>query len=679
MAEYVQFLILGLGSGAIIAAVALGLVLTYRASGVINFAQGAMASWSAYTYFSLQNDGALPLLPLPRPIPAFIELGAPWSPGAALAGSLIVAAALGLLIHLLVFRPLRFAPLLAKIAASVGLMLTLQAAIVLQFGSRPKRLEALLPDGPVRALGITVGGDRYLLLGLVALIAGGLWLLYTRTQFGLATRAAAEDERAAALIGIHADRLAATNWVLASVLAGAVGIFASAITGLTPASLTLIVIPALAAALLAGFSSFAIAAAGGIAIGMAQSELLLFQVKWEWWPDIGLGQALPLLLIGLVMFISGRGIPARGAVQAIRMPLAYAPRLDRRRCLAYGLLVAAAAAAVLFLPFDYRGALNSSMIGVLLALSLVVVTGFVGQISLAQLALAGFAAFGLATFETNAGIPFPVGLLGAVGAATLVGLVFAVPALRTRGASLAVITLAGGVAIQEVFFAHEGWFGAVSSRVAEAPHVLGLEFGPRSSFFTGDGSIPTASFGLFLLAMTVLACLGVMRLRRSRLGAQMLAVRANERAAAAAGINVAAVKIGAFAISAALAGLGGAMIAYNLESFTAESFGVFGSLTLFALAYMGGISTVGGAVWAGILYTAGVGIILTAEVVDIGQYQAYIAGLGLVLTVILYPEGIDGANRQLLEHISRRLRNGADSTSATGVSQAAGRPVGGDP
>jgi branched-chain amino acid transport system permease protein len=677
MAEYVQFLILGLGSGAIIAAVALGLVLTYRASGVINFAQGAMASWTAYTYYSLQTDGSLPLPPLPEPIPAFVEFGSPWSPVAALICALAVAALLGLLIHVLVFRPLRFAPLLAKIAASAGLMLALQAAIVLQFGSSPKRLDALLPDDPVDALGITVGADRYLLLALVVLAAVTLWLLYTRTGFGLATRAAAEDERAAALVGIPADRLAAINWVLASVLAGAIGIFASAITALSPVGLTLVVVPALAAALLAGFSSFGVALAGGVGIGMLQSELLFFGVKWDWWPDVGLGQALPLLVIGLVMFVGGRSLPDRGAVRAIRLPLAYAPPLNRIRGLGYGALVIGATAAVLFLPFDYRGALNSSMIGVLLALSLVVVTGFVGQISLAQLSLAGFAAFGLATFETDAGIPFPIGLLAAVAAATLVGLLFALPALRTRGASLAIITLAGGIAIQEVFFAHEGWFGAVSARVAEAPYVFGLEFGPRSSFLIGDGSIPTAGFGLFLLAVTVLACFGVMRLRRSRLGAQMLAVRANERAAAAAGVNVAAIKGGAFAISAALAGLGGAMIAYNLESFTAESFSVFGSLTLFALAYIGGISTVGGAVWTGVLYTAGVAVVLTAEIVDIGQYQAYIAGLGLVLTVILYPEGIDGANRQMAATIARLLHRRAQP--ATVMRTAGGDRVGGRP
>lgn len=660
MAEYIQFLILGLGSGAIIAAVALGLVLTHRASGVINFAQGAMASWTAYTYYSLANDGSIPLPPLPSPIPAFIELGGPWSPLAALFGSLAVAALLGLLIHLLIFRPLRYAPMLAKIAASIGLMLILQTAIVLQFGSSPKRLEAILPDQAIDALGVTVGLDRYLLLGIVVVITLGLWALYAKTRFGISTRAAAEDERSAALVGVPADRLAALNWVLASVLAGGVGIFASAITGLSPGGLTLIIVPALAAALLAGFSSFAVAAAAGVLIGMLQSEMLLFGIRWSWWPDLGLAQVLPFLLIGVAMIVFGRGLPGRGAVQAARLPLAYAPRLHRTRVIAYSAFLVVTALAVVFMPFDYRGALNSTMIGVVLSLSLVVATGFVGQISLAQLALAGFAAFGLATFETDLGIGFPFGFILAVLAAILVGLAFAIPALRTRGANLAIITLAAGFAIQEVFFAHEGWFGAVSARVASAPQAFGIDFGPRSDFLLGDASTPTPGFGIFLLLLTVAACLGVMRLRRTRLGAQMLAVRANEQAAASAGVNVAAVKTVAFAISAGLAGLGGAMLAYNLESFTAESFGVFGSITLFALAYMGGISTVGGAIWAGVLYTAGLAVVLTGEIVDVGQYQGYIAGIGLVLTVILYPEGVDGAARESFFSLLKRFKPGRE-------------------
>lgn len=658
MAEYLQFLILGVGSGAIIAAVALGLVLAYQASGVINFAQGAMASWTAYTFYSLVEDGSIPLLPLPSPIPGFIDLGAPLAAWPAVGLSLGVAALLGLAVHLLVFKPLRYAPLLAKIAASVGLMLILQTAIVLQFGSTPKRLEAVLPDQGIDALGVTVGLDRYILLALVLAMAVGLWLLYSKTRFGIATRAAAENERAATLVGVHSDRLAAINWMLASVLAGAVGIFASAITGLTPGGLTLIIVPALAAALLAGFRGFLVAAIAGIAIGMLQSELLLFGIRWSWWPDIGLGEVLPFLLIGAAMMIFGRGLPGRGAVQAVRMPLAYAPELNRARVIGYAAFVLLAALAVLFMPFDYRGALNATMVGVLLSLSLVVATGLVGQVSLAQLSLAGFAAFGLATYQADLGLGFPFGLILAVLTATVVGLLFAIPALRTRGASLAIITLAAGFAIQEVFFAHEGWFGAVSVRVAEGPALFGLSFGPRSDFLLGDGSTPTPGFGIFLLLVTVIACFAVMRLRRSRLGAQMLAVRANEMAAASSGVNVPAVKVGAFAISAALAGLGGAMLAYNLESFTAESFGVFGSITLFALAYMGGISTVGGAVWAGVLYTAGLAVLLTGEVVDVGQYQGYIAGLGLVLTVILYPEGIDGAVRQSTERFVKRLRPG---------------------
>ena len=240
--------------------------------------------------------------------------------------------------------------------------------------------------------------------------------------------------------------------------------------------------------------------------------------------------------------------------------------------------------------------------------------------------------------------------------AVLVGLVFGLPSLRTRGASLAILTLSAGVALQQVVLTRDGWFGSTGPSEAPTPQVLGLELGHLLALPPGGGTIPSPAFGLLLAVVTTLACLAVMRLRRTRLGAQMLTVRANERAAAATGVNVAAIKLAGFGIGAGLAGLGGAMSAYSLGSFTASPFDVIASLVLLAVAYLGGISTVGGAVWAGTLASGGLFFVVQSNFYDAGPFTGYVAGIGLILTAVMYPQGIDGATRDSVFALWRRLR-----------------------
>jgi branched-chain amino acid transport system permease protein len=671
MEIYLQFLILGLGSGAIIAALALGLVITYRASGVVNLGYGAIAAYVAYIFSSLRDSGAYPLLPAPDllavpeallrlvgihvelpSIPAFIEFGQPLSLIAAVVLSLGTAFLLGLALHFLVFRPLRYAPVLAKVVASVGIMLILQSAIVLRFGSRARVPGDVLPTNLVSIAGVQIPVDRLILLGAVVVLAAALWALFKYTRFGIATRAAAENEKAATFLGVSADFQAGVSWVLATLTAGLVGILVAPITGLVPARFTLLIVPAIGAALLGRLNSFGVATAAGLAIGMLQSELFLLETRWTWLPDIHLQSALPFLVIVVAMFLLGRSLPTRDAVVTSHLPAAVAPRV---RPLVIVALSGATVAGILFAPPEYRDALNNTMIGVLYALSLVVITGYVGQISLVQSALAGLAAFGLATFYTEKGLPLELAALGALASAVAVGLIVAIPAARVRGASLAIVTLASAVAIQELVFEGGGWFGAVGSKLVDAPRLFGLEFGTSSHFFIGDGTIPAPGFGLFVFAVTLLSILAVMRLRRSALGDRMLAVRSNERAAAAAGINVTAIKLSAFGISAFLAGLAGIANGLNVGAVTASSFGVFPSLTIFALAYLGGISTVGGAIWTGIIFTEGVGTVLTDEVVEFGRYTSYIAGIFVVVNAVFYSDGIDGSNRRMLAFAKRKL------------------------
>ena len=662
MGIYVQFLLIGIGTGVIIGALAVGLTLSYRASGVINFGHGAIATYVTYVFIEMRQNGEYPIPPLPNPvailfgilgwfgadldapdIPTVIDVGDGTSIAVAAAVALLTSILLGLGVHFCVFRPLRYGPPTAKVVASIGILLTLQAIVVLRFGSRAKRAEYLLPNDPVTVLGADVPRDRFLLLGLLLVVTFALWVAFRFTRFGIATRAAAENEEAATLLGYSADFQAAVSWVAASVIAGGVGILVAPITGVTPGRMTLLIVPAVAASLVGAFASFWTSALVGVGIGMTQSLIFILEQRQEWMPDLDLAQVFPLVVIAVAMFVRGDAIPGRGTTPAERLPVAYADPI-RAKLVASGIVLTLA--GVVWLPFEYRNGLNNSMIGILLALSLVVVVGYVGQVSLAQVAIQGIAAFAIASYVAEAGIPFVVGFPLAVATASGFGFLVGLLALRSRGPSLAIVTLAAGIAIEAVLFRRDGWFGSSTRAAAEPPSILGLELGPLSGFFLGDDKIPSPSLGVLILAVTAAACLLVALLRRSPLGEQMLAVRANERAAAAAGVNVARIKLLAFTLSAALAGAAGGLKAVQLGSFQADSFGFTASLVLIAYAYLGGISTVSGALWTGTLVGAGIGTVIGEEFILLGRYETYIAGTFLILELAFDADGIAASTRR---------------------------------
>jgi len=615
---YLVFLLLGLGTGATYGALGLGLVLVHRSSGVVHFAHGATAMCVTYVFVELRSAGGVPF-------------------AAALALALGFAAVLGLGTYALVFRPLRTAAPLAGVVASVGLMAVFQAAVVLRFGSDARPVPAILPAQPMTLFGLVVPRDRLYLALLVIVAAAGLWAVYRFTRFGLASRAVAEDQTTAALLGWSPDAVAAANWVLASLLAGLAGILVSPITALNPVAYTLLVVPALAAALVGRLSSFGVTVAAALGIGMAQSEMLRLQERFSWIPRAGVREALPLVVILVALALSGgaglrgpnAGSRLPGPNAGSRLPLALCPRRPLTWTAAG---VAGAGLALLVLGPAERLGLVNSMVGAMICLSLVVLTGYVGQISLAQMAFAGVAGFALSKLGVGLGIPFPVAPLLAAAAAAVVGLVVGLPALRLRGSSLAVVTLASAVAVEELVFkstAVTGGFGG--TRVPEA-WILGLDFGLA-------GSRP---FGFLVLAVLAGTALGLAGLRRRPAGRRFLAVRANERAAEAAGIDVVSTKLAAFALSAFVAGLGGALLGYGQGQLSFGSFGVFVSLSYLAVAYVGGIASIAGALVGGLLVEGGLAFTVLERAAGLGRYQLLVSGLALVLVAVLRPEGIVG-------------------------------------
>ncbi len=619
------FLLLGLGAGAVYASLGLGLVVVHRVSGVVHVAHGAVAAYVAYVFVELRTAGDL-VLPVGR-----LDLGEEVPFTAAFAISLGVAAAVGLLAYGLVFRPLRGAPALAGLVASVGLMGTLQALIVLRFGASGRPVPAILPSEQVSLFGAEVPRDRLLLAAIVVTAAAVLWAVYRFTRFGLASRAAADDTTGVALLGWSPDRLAATNWVVASVLAGVGGILVAPVTGLDPVTTTLLVVPALAAALVGRLVSFSATVAAALALGMAQSLILLLQDNYPWVPRSGIREALPLVVIVLALSLGAGARLARagsGTGPGSRLPLAGRPRRVTLLATA-GTLVGAV--GVLGLQGQDRMALVTSLIGALVCLSIVVLTGWSGQISLAQMAFAGVAGFSLSRLATGVGIPFPVAPLLAAALAAVAGLLVGLPALRARGVSLAVVTLAGAVVVEEVVFKSPTLTGGFAGSRVPAPSVVGWRLEPADP-----------AFGLLVLAVLVATAVGLARLRMGAAGRQLLAVRANPRAAAVAGVDVTVIRLTAFALSAFLAGVAGALLGYQQGQLSFGSFGVFVSLAYLAVAYLGGIAGIGGALVGGLLVPNG----LAFTLLDLGRYQLLVSGLGLMLVTVLAPGGLTGWRRR---------------------------------
>jgi branched-chain amino acid transport system permease protein len=657
MTDHLLFLIVGLGAGAAYAALAMALVTTYRGTGVINIAQGAMAMWAAFVYDELRRQGDL-VLPVGR-----LDLGGGLQVWPALLTGVAVAAALGLILHVAVFRPLRSAPPLAKVVASVGVAITLQALVVLRFGTGRRAVPPALPDDPVRLGSLSFSEDRIWFAGVVAMIALLLWAYGSYTRSGLATRAAAESERGAILLGWSPDRLAAATWVLAAVVGGTVAMLVAPSVGLDPVSWTLMVVPGLACALVGRLTSVGVACAAGLALGAVESEITFLSSK-DWWPGwatVGVAETVPLLVIVVALFVLGPRLPGRGSAAVDPLPPVPTPRV---RPPLVAVLVAVGFAALLLTDGSYRFGVITSMIVALMALSLVVLTGFVGQISLAQAAFAGSAGFVLSKIGT--GLPFPLSLLAAALAATALGLLVAVPALRVRGVQLAVVTLAAGVAIEQLVFQNPKLTAAGGNLIPDA-RIFGVDLAVRRG-----AELARWQFGALVLVVLTLAALAVANLGRSGTGRALLAVRSNERAAASIGVDVAAAKLLAFGVSAFLAGLGGALIGYSRGQLSADSFGVSVSLTLLAFAYLGGITSVGGALVAGTLAPLGIGYVVLDRSTDIGEHYLLVSGILLVATAVLNPGGIAGSVRSGVTGRRRPPPEGGRSAATTGSDRRAG-------
>jgi ABC-type branched-subunit amino acid transport system ATPase component/branched-subunit amino acid ABC-type transport system permease component len=617
--EFIRFALLGFGIGALYALASQGLMVIYRGSGVLNFALGAIGMVGVYVEWELAVERDWPFL------------------AAALVG-IAVSASLGAITHLLIMRPLRTASPLVRVIATLGVLVTLQSIAVLRYGSTPKFVASELPTDVWRISGdIVISVDRLILLGIAAVLGATLFALYKYTRFGLATTAVSENERAASSLGWSPDRIATVNWALGCGLAGLAAILIAPIVTLQVTVMTNLILAATAAALVAGFRSFPTAFIAGLLIGIAQTELNRY-VKQP-----GFGESVPFIVIVVVLVVRGQALPLRDYFLQ-RLPSVGSGRINWP-WMAVGVAVAAFLLATL--GPEWTDAIIISLSFSLVLLSIVLLTGYAGQLSLAQFTIAGFGAYVAGRLVASQGTPLWLAALIAIGAAIPLGMLFALPAVRTRGINLAIVTLGLGTAIELMLFRNTKYTGGIA----------GTQIGDAKLFGIDIDSIghPTR-YGLFALGCFIVSALCVANIRRGRTGRRLLAVRTNERAAAALGVSVPGAKLYAFGVSAGLAALGGILIAFRAQNIDYTAFDNFTSIVCVGLALIGGLGYLMGPIVGSTLAEGGFNAqLLDAIFGDVGKYISLIGGVSIIILVLANQDGVVSETIRQIAWVKNRL------------------------
>ncbi len=604
MDEVIRFALLGFGVGALYALASQGLIVVYRGTGVLNFSLGATAIAGVFLQWELQNRANWPFLL------------------SALTG-VALSALLGALTHWVIMRPLRRASTLIRVIATLGVLILIQAGVVIRYGSNARQVASWLPTNRVTLWGeVAITVDRLILFGVACVFAVVLWSMYRRSHFGLATEAVSESERAASAIGLSPNAIAIQNWALGSAIAAIAGILVVPIITLQVTAMTSLVLAALAAALVGDFRSFPIATAAGLALGIGQT------LVGRYVDQQGLGQSLPFLVIVAVLVFKGRSLPPRDYF------LRELPMIGNGRMSWDWTIFGIGTVAFLMLTKQAKwiDALTVTMGVSIVLLSIVLLTGYAGQLSLAQYTIAGFGAYVSGRLVAVFDIPFLLALVVGVLAAVPLGFIFALPAARTRGINLAIVTLGLGTTIELMLFRNREYTGGVQGTQVGSPELFGLDI----------GSIRYPErYGLFVLAMALLAVWVVSNVRRGRSGRRLLAIRTNERAATALGIDVPKAKLFAFSLSSAIAALGGIVLAFRLTSVSYTSFTNLTSILFVGLAIVGGVGHLLGAFVGATMATAA----FSQEVLEstwdgVGRWTQLISGIAILLMVLGYKDGV---------------------------------------
>ena len=621
MRDATQFLILGLGPAAVYALLAFGVVLIYRGSGVVNFAQSAFALLGAITFTEVRSHG----------------VSAAWAVAAAVA----VGALVGVLMQGVVMSRMRNSAPIVRVIATLGVLIVIQASAGIHYSTESTIIvPQFLPQDVWVVSGVRILADRIVLFGVALAVACLLAALQRFWLPAVAMRASAENELAASTLGWSPAGLALASWAAGGAMAGLAGALFVPLTGLLVTGIIALLVPSLAAALLGRFDSFSVCLLGAMVIGVTQSEVLRF------WPHPGATTAVPLLLVMVILVVTGRALPLRAHLSD-RLPSVGSGSLN---LVPATILSGVLSVLLLFvLPVEWQAGIGVTIEVAIILLSLVVLTGYAGQISLGQYAVGGVGAYIAGRLVATQHVPFWVGMLVGIIGAIPVGLLFALPAIRTRGVNLAIVTLGLAVCISAFLFQNFSYTGGTAGTPVGTPRLFGLNL----SAVTHPGR-----YAVFALCLFILCAVGVSNIRRGPAGRRMIAVRQNERAAASLGISVRGTKAYAFGVAAAIAATGCCLIAFNTTSIEyGLLFDPFNSVLAAGWAVIGGLGFILGPIFGATLAPGSVGTVIGDKLFHaINSYLTLIGGLFVILIVIVNPDGVVPLHAGQLRWIGQKLR-----------------------
>ena len=619
----------GVVLGSIYGVAAQGLVLTYATSGVFNFAQGAIGMFMAYVYWELK-----------------VALGVPTVAAVGLT-VLVFAPLLGVLVERLLMRRLADAPLVSQLVVTIGLMLALMGlAASIWNPNQPRIISTFLGIG-----GLTIDGTVLPWYGLITIGTGivvgvVLRFLLHHTRLGVSMRAVVDNRELTVLNGGRPGRATMTAWALGSSMAALAGIFlAEELSGLDPQTLTLFIVDAFAAAIIARLRSLPMAYVGGLIIGISlsfQQSFLSWTGRWS-----TASSAIPaVILFVAVLFIRHGRIEGRPKPRGI---VERAPRMGPAIIGFAVLLIAAIICAATLNTLDVRQ-VSLGMVTAVIMLSLVPLTGWANQISLAQITLVGFGAFVLVEWGNSGNV---LSLLIVVCLTVPIGVLMAFSVLRLQGVYLALATMAFARMAEFLFFDQPGVYGLVN-RTVQAPSLFGLEI-DNSFRFLGISFAPDAGFLVFATLVFCIVGVVVVWTRRRSLGRRLIAMRDSPSGCATLGISITRTRIAVFAYSAAIAGLGGGLLAFFYGSVGTEDFQLTVGLPYLLLLVTGGVALVGGAVFGGLSLISFGWLTAAFPTATVLQWLQSV-GPGLTgIGIGQYPDGMLSAYFPYVERLNKRF------------------------
>ena len=620
MTEFLQILSGGVLVGATYALVALGLYLVYRVTGVINLAQGAFCILGALLAYKLRE-----------------ALG--WDVAAAAVMAVVVTTAIGAALGAATFVPgLSRLPNPSMLMLTAGLLTLLEGALLAGWGSQPYVLEPFARTAPIRIGGVTIPAQGLFVLGTAVIVTLGLWLLLTRTAMGRAFRACAENRQAARLVGVNVRRLTLLSFALAAALGAVAGVVVAPTTSLEFDTGRLFTVSGFIAVVIGGLGSFGGAIVGAMLLGIVQQLATAYASSL-------FSNAIALALLLLVLVLKPGGLLSAGPSrrQDVRDAARVTTRITRLRPRVAWTSAAVVLAALLLLPLAINppSVLSGLVIAGILFIALIgldVVMGYAGQVNLGQ---AGFMALGgyTAGYITT---QYTVEPLLAVAAAVLLAvaasLLLSAVTMRLRGLYLALATLAFGLLVDSCAVGFIDVTGGPSGLVG----IPSFSVGPY------DFGTPISMYYLVLgvAAMLLLLLRGAMR---GGFGRALQAIRTDQLAAAALGIDVARIKIVAMAISAALGALAGCLYAFFFHFLSPEMVGTPRSLELVAMLVVGGEGTLIGPLLGSVLLT-----MLPTVFQPLALYKTFATGALLVGSFLYLPQGLFGVIAGWLSRLSGR-------------------------